>query len=54
MDAIIVGVIVTAAVVFTLRSFVKIYKGEDSCQCGGCSCGSGQPCGQDFPMADKK
>jgi len=36
MDIIIVGIIVIAAVLFSIRSFIKSYKGE-----GGCSCGDG-------------
>ncbi len=38
MDVIIVGMIVAGAVVFTIKSFIKIYKGETSCSCGECSC----------------
>lgn len=41
MDLIIVGIIVLAAVVFTARSFIKMYKGEEGCSCGSsCSCSS--------------
>jgi len=39
MELIIVTAIVFAALFFSLRRFVKIYKGADSCECGsGCSC----------------
>ncbi|MCF6247247.1 MAG: FeoB-associated Cys-rich membrane protein [Desulfobacula sp.] len=51
MDLLIVSIIVAIAIGFTLKSFVKIYKGEDSCGCGGCSCSSKDDCNQDFPMA---
>jgi hypothetical protein len=55
MDSIIVGIIVIAAVGFSVRSFVKIYRGEGRCSCkGGCSCPSEGPCNPDFPVADKK
>jgi hypothetical protein len=55
MDIIIVGIIVTGAVIFSVRSFVKIYKGEGDCSCGkGCSCSSKDLCSSDFPIANKK
>ena len=56
MDSIIVGIIVIAAVAFSVRSFVKMYKGEGSCSCGeGCStCSSNGSCKPDFPIANKK
>ncbi len=41
MDLIIVGIIVAVAVAFSVRSFIKIYKGEGDCSCSpGCSCSS--------------
>jgi len=55
MDSIIVGIIVIAAVVFSVRSFVKTYKGEGDCSCGGgCSCSSKDSCSPDFPIVNKK
>ncbi|MCD4677269.1 MAG: FeoB-associated Cys-rich membrane protein, partial [Desulfobacula sp.] len=36
MDLIIVGIIVVGAVIFSIRGFIKTYKGE-----GGCSCRAG-------------
>jgi hypothetical protein len=45
MELIIVIAIVLAALFFSVRSFVKIYKGEDSCNCGsGCSRSSKELC----------
>jgi len=38
MDGILVGIILAGAFVFTVKSFIKIYKGETSCSCGECSC----------------
>ncbi len=54
MDLIITGIIVAAAVGFTVRSFVKIYKGEEKGSCGGCSCASQKSCATQFPIATKK
>ena len=54
MDLIIVGIIVAAALVFTVRSFVKIYKGDEKCGCGGCSCDAKDACDQEFPTITKK
>jgi hypothetical protein len=56
MDIVIVGVIVAVAMVFSLRSFVKIYKGEGDCSCGtGCSsCSSNDLCNSNFPVVNKK
>jgi len=55
MDSLIVGIIVLAAVIFSVRSFIKTYKGEGGCSCGtGCSCSSKEDCNPDFPIADKK
>ncbi len=55
MDIIIVGIIVAGAVIFSVRSFVKIYKGEGDCSCGtGCSCSSKNLCSSDFPIVNKK
>ncbi|MCK5310953.1 MAG: FeoB-associated Cys-rich membrane protein [Desulfobacteraceae bacterium] len=55
MDSIIVGIIVIAAVAFSVRSFIKIYKGEGGCSCeGGCnSCSSNGSCKPDFPLQIK-
>lgn len=53
MDTFIVAVIVAVALGFTIRGFVKIYRGEERCSCGGCSCGSNSSCPKDFPVADK-
>jgi hypothetical protein len=55
MDSIIVGIIVIAAVAFSIRSFVKTYKGDGGCSCdGGCDCSSEGSCKSDFPIANKK
>ncbi len=55
MDLIIVGIIVTAAVIFSVRSFIKIYKGEGSCSCnGGFNCSFKGTCNSDFPIVNKK
>ncbi len=55
MDLIIVGIIVTGAVFFSIRSFIKMYKGEGDCGCGtGCSCSSKDLCNPDFPVVNKK
>ena len=43
MDMIMVGLILAGAVFFTLRSFVRIYRGQKACNCSaGCPCLSGQ------------
>ncbi|MCD4740869.1 MAG: FeoB-associated Cys-rich membrane protein [Desulfobacteraceae bacterium] len=56
MDSIIVGIIVIAAVGFSVRNFVKIYKGEGSCSCReGCTtCSSKGACKPDFSIVNKK
>jgi FeoB-associated Cys-rich membrane protein len=55
MDAIIVGIIIAGALVFTIRGFVKMVKGEGSCSCGeGCSCSSKESCSAAFPAAKNK
>ncbi len=56
MDSVIVGIIVIGAVLFTVRSFIKTYKGEGDCSCGdGCSsCSSKGSCSTDFPIVNKK
>lgn len=55
MDLIIVFIIVAAATGFTIRSFIKMYKGEGGCSCdAGCSCSEKDSCSRDFPIADKK
>lgn len=49
MENIIVGLIVAAALVFSVRSFVRIYKGNGSCGCSdGCGCSPSEKdcCGQ--------
>ena len=39
MENILVGLIVAAALFFSVRSFVRIYRGKGSCGCGGgCAC----------------
>ncbi len=57
MDMILVSIIVAGALFFTIRSFVKIYKGEKKCACGGCKqeCSSSikDSCIQDFPVSGK-
>lgn len=54
MDLIIVGLVVGAAVIFSLRSFVKIYRGEGGCSCsGGGSCASKASCCKTPFMVDK-
>ncbi len=40
MDNILVGIIVAMALLFCIRSFIKIYRGQ-----GGCNCSSGSSCG---------
>lgn len=54
MDSVIVLIIVAAAVGFTVRSFVKIYKGEQGCSCGDCSCTSKSSCDQGVQILNKK
>jgi len=56
MDSFIVGIIVIAAVIFSVKSFIKTYKGEGGCSCGdGCtSCSSKKSCSSDFPIVNKK
>lgn len=45
MDLVIVIIVVTAAVFFSIRSFVKIFNEEDSCGCGsGCACSTKEKC----------
>jgi len=39
MDNILVGIIVAGAVVFTIRSFIRTYKGQGECSCSS-SCSS--------------
>ena len=53
MELFIVLIIVAAAVGFTLRSFVKIYKGEQDCSCGERSCRSKSNCDQGVQILDK-
>lgn len=55
MDNIIVGLIVAAALIFSIRSLIKAYKGEGGCNCssscGGCSGGGSQDdCDSDQPF----
>jgi len=54
MDQVIVALIVAVAVGLTVRSFIKTYKGESSCGCGGCSCASNKDCNQDVSTPPKK
>jgi hypothetical protein len=55
METIIVGIIVAGAIFFSVRSFIKMYKGEGDCSCGtGCSCSSSSGCDSDFPVVKKK
>ncbi|RLC04299.1 MAG: FeoB-associated Cys-rich membrane protein [Deltaproteobacteria bacterium] len=56
MDSIVVGIIVIGAVVFSVRSFIKTYKGEKGCSCGdGCSsCSPKKSYSSDFPIINKK
>jgi hypothetical protein len=50
MDNILVGIIVLAAVIFSIKSFIRTYKGQGGCNCSpGCSCpsrDSQDSCGQ--------
>ncbi|MBU1194365.1 MAG: FeoB-associated Cys-rich membrane protein [Proteobacteria bacterium] len=49
MELFIVIIIVAAALFFCIKSFVKIYKGEDSCGCGSdCSCPGKSKCRQNI------
>ncbi|MBA3009659.1 MAG: FeoB-associated Cys-rich membrane protein [Proteobacteria bacterium] len=58
MDTILVGIIVAWALIFSIRSVIKTYKGQGGCNCsGGCTtkgkeghCGQGQP----FKIIHKK
>ena len=54
MDQILVALIVAAAVAFTIRGFIRAYKGEGGCKCSGCSCSSKNACPPDFPMDPNK
>ncbi|MFH2060027.1 MAG: FeoB-associated Cys-rich membrane protein [Pseudomonadota bacterium] len=54
MDSLIVGIIIVGALIFTVRGFIKAYKGESSCNCGGCSRASKENCNVDFPVINKK
>ncbi|MCG8636364.1 MAG: FeoB-associated Cys-rich membrane protein [Desulfobacterales bacterium] len=56
MENIIVGVIVALALGFSIRAFVRIYKGEGECGCGsscGCSPSEKECCGQDKEFLHK-
>lgn len=61
MDNIFVGIIVAMALLFCIRSFVKLYRGQGGCNCSsGCGCGCGIKdktghCsqGQPFKIIDK-
>jgi hypothetical protein len=51
MDNILVGIIVAGALIFSIRSFIKTYRGQGKCNCGS-SCansskGKNGHCGQD-------
>ena len=52
MDNIIVGLIVGAALIFSIRSLIKAYKGEGGCNCGSScgNCGSESNCTGDQPF----
>ncbi len=52
MENILVIIIVAGAIGFTIRGFIRAYKGESTCNCGGCSCSSKDNCNQDFPISD--
>ena len=56
MDSVIVGIIIIGAVFFTIRSFIRTYKGESDCSCkNGCSsCSFMGSCRADFPIVNKK
>tara|TARA_B100000614_G_scaffold79270_1_gene70756 strand:+ start:1016 stop:1195 length:180 start_codon:yes stop_codon:yes gene_type:complete len=41
MENLLVGLIVAAALAFTVRSFVRMYKGKGECGCGSASNCSG-------------
>jgi hypothetical protein len=46
MDILIVAIIVAGAIVFTVKSFLKIYKGEKSCDCcSSCTGDTTNSCG---------
>ncbi|RLB87014.1 MAG: FeoB-associated Cys-rich membrane protein [Deltaproteobacteria bacterium] len=62
MDNILVGIIVAMALLFCIRSFIKIYRGQGGCNCssGNCSssCGTREKTGhcsqvQPFKIIDK-
>lgn len=49
MDEIIVGIIVTIAVVFMINRIIRTYRGEKTCDsCSGCSCAKKESCESDF------
>ncbi|MCP3874053.1 MAG: FeoB-associated Cys-rich membrane protein [Desulfobacteraceae bacterium] len=48
MDVFVVGMIVAAALFFTIKRFIKNYKGEVGCSSSGCSCSSKESCNQEF------
>jgi hypothetical protein len=55
MDEIIVGIIVTGAIVFAVRNLIKTYRGEKSCNCSSSgSCPSKKTCSSDFPVINQK
>ncbi len=55
MDTMIVGIIIIAALVFSIRGFIKICKGEGNCSCkGGCACSSKEFCNAVFPVLKNK
>lgn len=45
MDNILVGIIVAMALLFCIRSFVKLYRGQGGCNCSSGNCSSGSGCG---------
>lgn len=42
MDNILVGIIVAAAVFFSVRSFIRTYKGQGGCNCAQGTCKTSQ------------
>ncbi|MCG8617029.1 MAG: FeoB-associated Cys-rich membrane protein [Desulfobacterales bacterium] len=54
MENFIVGLIVAAALGFTIRSFVRMYKGEGECGCGSTSNCSGCASRADDGCAEHK
>jgi hypothetical protein len=54
MDEIMVGLIVAAAVVYTLKKFSDTVRGKKICDCGSrCACASKDICSRGFPPREK-